>query len=118
MTTLFQKLGGKEAVNAAVDIFYNKVLADDRVKGFFTGVDMKQQIAKQKMFLTYAFGGMPNYSGKSMREAHKHLKLNDEHFNIIVQHLGNTLNELKVPADLIKEVAAIAESVRNDVLNK
>ena len=36
-----------------------------------------------------------------MREAHKHLKLTEDHFNAIVGHLGATLKELGTPEDLI-----------------
>lgn len=47
MTTLYERIGGEGAVDAAVDIFYRKVLSDDRVNGFFGDVDMDGQIAKQ-----------------------------------------------------------------------
>ncbi|MFT4693859.1 MAG: hemoglobin [Francisella sp.] len=71
MQTLFEKLGGEAAVDAAaVDKFYRKVLADDRVKDFFKNTDMKKQTKHQKHFLTYAFGGSDTYSGKGMRHAH------------------------------------------------
>ena len=50
--TLFARLGGQNAVNAAVDIFYRKMLTDDRVSHFFDDVDMEKQIQKQKGFLT------------------------------------------------------------------
>ena len=121
MTSLYERLGGAGAVNAAVDIFYRKMLADDRVSGFFDNTDMDRQIAKQKGFLTMAFGGPNAYTGKSMREGHKHLiarGLNDSHVDIVIEHLGNTLKELGVSAADITEVAAIAESARNDVLNR
>lgn len=117
MSSLFERIGGREAVGAAVDIFYNKVLADPIINGFFSDVDMPRQIAKQKMFLTYAFGGMPNYEGKSMRDAHKHLSLTDEHFNAVAGHLKSTLEELNVPEDLQNEVMTIAASTHDDVLN-
>jgi hemoglobin len=68
MSTLFEQLGGEAAVDAAVGIFYRKVLADDRINSFFEGVDMEKQAAKQKAFLTMAFGGPHNYTGKDMRE--------------------------------------------------
>ena len=120
--TLYEKLGGEAAVNAAVDIFYRKVLSDDRINRFFEGVDMDKQASKQKAFLTMAFGGPHNYSGKDMREGHAHLVkdmgLSDEHFDAVVENLGATLQELNVPADLIGEAAAIAESTRNDVLGR
>ena len=119
--SLFDRIGGAAAVNAAVDIFYRKVLSDDRIAHFFDGVDMDRQIAKQKGFLTMAFGGPNTYTGKDMREGHKHLVargLNDSHVDAVIENLGATLKELGVADADIKEVAAIAESVRNDVLNR
>lgn len=122
MSSLYERLGGAAAVDAAVDLFYTKVLADDRIKHFFDGVDMKRQAGHQKAFLTYAFGGSPDYSGKNMREGHKHLVekmgLNDSHFDAVMEKLGTTLTELGVAPDLIQEAAGIAESTRNDVLNR
>jgi hemoglobin len=121
MNNLFERIGGEAAVDKAVDIFYRKVLLDERVNGFFDGVDMDEQINKQKGFLTMAFGGANNYTGKDMREGHKHLVergLNDSHVDAIVELLGTTLQELGVAASDIQEVADIANSVRNDVLNR
>lgn len=119
--TLYDQLGGQPAVNAAVDIFYRKVLTDDRINRFFEGVDMDKQIAKQKAFLTMVFGGPNNYSGKDMRTGHAHLLsmgLNDSHVDAVIENLGTTLAELGVAPDLIAQVAALAESVRNDVLSR
>jgi len=119
--TLFDQLGGEAAVNAAVDIFYRKVLADYRINRFFENVDMEKQAAKQKAFLTMAFGGPHNYTGEDMRKGHAHLVqmgLDDSHFDAVMEHLGATLTELNVPQDLIDQVAAIAESTRNDVLGR
>ena len=121
MSSLFEKIGGRDAVNAAVELFYKKVLADDRINSFFEGIDMDAQRRKQIMFLTYAFGGPNNYDGQDMRAAHEALVakgLNDSHFDAVVENLGATLQELGVAEELIKEAAAIAETTRNDVLCK
>lgn len=116
--SVYEKIGGEAAVNAAVDIFYRKVLADDRINEFFDTVDMEAQHAKQKAFLTMAFGGPNNYSGKDMREAHKHMNLTEVHFNAVAENLVGTLEELEVPQEYIDEIVAIAVSVKDDVLNK
>lgn len=119
--SLYEEIGGRDAVNAAVDLFYTKVFADPLLIPFFTKTDKKQQIAKQKAFLTYAFGGAPNYSGQSMRSAHKasvEQGLSDEHFDAVASHLQTTLQELNVPAHLIAQVMEIAGSTRTDVLNR
>lgn len=121
MDTLYHRLGGSPAIEAAVDIFYRKMLADPRVSHFFDNTDMNRQIAKQKGFLTMAFGGPNHYTGRDMREGHKHLVekgLNDTHVDIVIEHLGSTLKELGVADSDIAEVAAIANSVRDDILNR
>jgi len=121
MSNLYEKIGGEAAVNAAVDIFYRKVLSDDHISRFFEGVDMDKQAAKQKAFLTMAFGGPNKYTGEDMRRGHAHLVakgLNDSHFDAVMGHIGATLTELNVPGELIAQAAAIAESTRNDVLGK
>jgi len=119
--TLFNKLGGENAVNAAVEIFYRKVLNDDRISEFFDDVDMDRQAAKQKAFLTMAFGGPNQYNGMDMRRGHAHLVakgLNDAHFDAVVENLAATLQELNVPEQHIADVAALCETTRNDVLGK
>jgi hemoglobin len=119
--TLFDQLGGQAAVDAAVDVFYRKVLSDDRVSQFFDDVDMDRQIAKQKAFLTMVFGGPVAYTGKDMRTGHLHLVqrgLNDSHVDAVIELLGASLREVGAPEDLIAKVAAIAESARADVLNR
>lgn len=117
--SLFHKLGGKAAVNTAVDIFYEKVLADDRIKHFFQDVDMERQRGRQKAFLTFAFGGSPNYPGGNLRDAHRPLLkmgLNESHYVAVMENLGATLKELGVADELIAEVGKIADSVKDDVL--
>lgn len=119
--TLFEQLGGEAAVDAAVDVFYRKVLSDYRINRFFDGADMDTLAAKQKAFLTMAFGGPNNYSGKDMRDAHaKFVKmgLDDSHFDAVVENLAETLIELGVSQELIAQVGAIAETTRADILGK
>lgn len=118
---LFEKIGGEAAVNAAVDVFYRRVLSDDRISDFFDDVDMERQATKQKAFLTMAFGGPVHYTGADMRKGHAHLVargLNDSHFDAVVENLVASLQELNVPAELIAEVGAVCESTRSDVLGK
>lgn len=120
MSSLYEQIGGEAAVDAAVDLFYRKVLGDDSISGFFDTTDMDNQRAKQKSFLTMVFGGPNNYTGKDMRTAHAPLVekgLNESHFNAVAGHLQATLSELGVPDDLAGQVMAIAASTHDDVLN-
>ncbi|ANV84308.1 hypothetical protein AWQ21_07885 [Picosynechococcus sp. PCC 7003] len=124
MASLYEKLGGAAAVDLAVEKFYGKVLADERVNRFFVDTDMAKQKQHQKDFMTYVFGGTDRFPGRSMRSAHKELVenagLTDIHFDAIAENLVLTLQELNVSQDLIDEVVTIVGSVqhRNDVLNR
>lgn len=119
--SLYERLGGEPAMQSAVDDFYRRMLTDDRVSTFFDTVDMDGQIAKQKAFLTFVTGGPAEYTGKDMRAAHAHLLergLASEHVDIVIEHLGATLSHLGAAPEDIDEVAALAESVRADVLGQ
>lgn len=116
--SLFERIGGAPAVDAAVDIFYRKVLSDDRISHFFDTVDMETQAAKQKAFLTMVFGGPNQYSGKDLRDGHKHMALTELHFDAVIENLASTLQELGVAQEDINEIATIAGSVKDDVLNR
>lgn len=120
--TLYQKIGGEKAIDAAVDLFYRKVLADERIKHFFDGVDMEKQGKMQKNFFTFAFGGPHHYNGKNMKSTHARLiaekGLNDSHFDAVLENLASTLRELGVENKLIEQATAVAESVRDDVVGR
>ncbi len=120
-SSLFQRLGGAPAVEAAVDLFYEKVLADPQISHFFEGTNMAIQKAKQQAFLTMVFGGPARYSGQDLRQAHAPLVergMTDGHFDAVAGHLQATLEELGVARDLTDEVMSIAASTRDDVLNR
>ncbi|TDJ45443.1 MAG: group 1 truncated hemoglobin [Gammaproteobacteria bacterium] len=116
--SLYESIGGAAAVDAAVDLFYEKVLADEWISGYFETVNMARQRNKQKAFLTFAFGGQNNYTGKDMRKAHAHMNLSEGDFDAVLENLGAALQELNVPEDLIARAAAVAMSVKDDVLNR
>ncbi|MDF1815863.1 MAG: group 1 truncated hemoglobin [Verrucomicrobiales bacterium] len=116
--SIYARLGGQVAIDAAVDIFYKKVLADDSVNYFFEDISMKAQIRKQKEFLGAVFGGPVAWQGKNMREAHKNLDISEEEFAAIAGHLSSTLKDLKVASDLHDEIMTLVGSTKDDVLNR
>ena len=120
--TIFERLGGDSAINVGVKLFYQKILADPYIKPFFEHVDMIRQVEKQKSFLTKIFDGPHDFNGKDMREAHRHLVenmgLNDSHFDHLMTHLRSSLTEIGLESDLITEAVDVAESFRDEVLNR
>jgi hemoglobin len=116
--SLYQQIGGATALDAAVDLFYVKVLADDRVSHFFEDVNMTTQHRKQKAFLAAALGAPVPWTGKDMRAAHANLDIRESDFNAIAGHLQATLTELKLDEMLIARVMAIVASTKDAVLNR
>jgi len=121
VNSLYERIGGEAAVDAAVQLFYDKVIADESLKHFFEGIEMERLLSHQKAFLSFAFGGPNDYTGRSMRGAHQRLVtqhgLNETHYDKVVGHLAASLAELGVASELIDEVAIIAGAVKVDVLN-
>lgn len=121
-TSLFDQIGGFDAIVAAVDIFYAKVIGDASLAPFFEHLSMDMQSEKMVAFMAWAFGGPGEFKGKDLREAHKPLVknkgLNDSHFDAVAVHLEATLKELNVPNNLIKEALGIVASTRDEVLDR
>lgn len=116
--SLYHKLGGWKSIDAAVDAFYVKVLADKRVNHFFEDISMPKQHRKQKEFLSAALGGPIPWTGKDMRKAHDGMGLTEEHFNAIAENLIATLKDLKVSQELIDQVIAVVATTKDDVLGR
>lgn len=119
--TLYRRLGGAWAVDVAVELFYRKVLWDERVSHFFNDVDMDQQITKLVGFLTMVFGGPSNYSGQDLAEVHRHLVargMTDRHVDIVVDLLADTLRLMGASEDDIAEVTRLTEGTREDVMGR
>ena len=116
--TLFHKLGGKPTVQKAVDVFYEKVLGDPELAPFFKNTDMTRQRAHQAAFIGLALGGPNEYHGRSMRDAHADMGLEDKHFDGVAGHLKATLEELGVGADDVQTILGAVGGLRDDVLNR
>jgi hemoglobin len=117
MPILYEKIGGEAAINATVEEFYKRILADDFLSPFFKNLNMARQINMQKKFLNHVFG-QKEYEGKNMRKAHAHLHLTDKHFDRVAKHLSDAMLHLGVGQDLVDQVLAVAETTRADVLGR
>ena len=96
--TLYERLGGEDAIATVVDRFYERVLADETLAHFFEDVDMQKQRAHQTQFLSAVAGGPVDYAGRDMTTAHDHLEIGPDHFEAIATHLEETLESVGVEA--------------------
>ncbi|MFC6716202.1 group 1 truncated hemoglobin [Natrialbaceae archaeon GCM10025810] len=106
--TLYDRLGGRDAIASVVDRFYERVLSDEQVAHYFDDVDMQKQRAHQTQFISAVAGGPVDYDGQSMEEAHEHLGITRPDFEAIATHLDETLAEFDVPED---DRAAVLEAI-------
>lgn len=118
MSNLYERLGGQDAIGKVVDVFYEKVLADETVSHFFKDTDMEKQRRHQSLFISWVIGGPNQYSGQSMEVAHRGMNLNDEHFQAIATHLESSLREFGVSDRDINEVLEKLSSMKDDILYK
>ncbi|WP_248929575.1 group I truncated hemoglobin [Paenibacillus hamazuiensis] len=116
--TLFDKLGGQKTIDAVVDEFYKRVLADPTVNLFFENTDMEKQRRHQAAFIGYALGSGVQFTGKSMAKAHEGMNLQPIHFDAIVKHLSQTLEHFHVDQEDIQEVVKKIGTLKDDVLYK
>ncbi len=115
--TPYQRLGGMESINAAVERFYVRVLGDPLLAPFFKNVDMKRVSGLNAVFIGQALGGPVQYRGRDMRTAHAHLHLTAAHFKQVVGHLVDTFHTLGVAQDLIDEVVALLAPLLPEIIN-
>ena len=90
-----------DAISAVVDEFLQRVWDDPTVGRFFVGMgtDTRNQLRqKNKNLLCFNTGGPCRKINRSLKVTHEGLGITDKEFDIVVNHLADTLNEFKVPA--------------------
>jgi hemoglobin len=119
--TLYERLGGYDAISAVVEDFAPKLFNDPKVGRFFVGMsaDSRQQfMQKNKNLVCKVTGGPCEIISRPARTAHAGLGITEGDFNVVVQHLVDTLNKFKVPAQEQKELLNIIGSLKPDIVEK
>lgn len=115
--TLYQRLGAENAIRAAVDEFYVRVVADPLLTGYFAGIDMATLRRHQVAMLSQATGGPRAYSGAEMDRAHAGLAITGDAFVAVVGHLVGTLQHLGVQQPEVDEVIAALGPLRSAIVS-
>ena len=114
--TIFDRLGGHEAVESVVDDFYDRVLADERVVHHFEDADTTALRAHQVQFISMVTGGPVQYTGDDMEEAHRGIGITDEEFDAVATHLDTALDENGVADEDRERVLAQVEELRPGIV--
>jgi len=119
VSSLYERLGGDVALQAAVAGFYEKVMEDPSLAPFFAEVAMDAQVKKMIGFMRMAMGGPHDYTGKDLRTAHARLVKNglgEVHFDAVVDHLEATFQDMGIDEDFIEQALELVASTHGDVL--
>ena len=119
--TLFDTIGGRLKINAAIESFYEKVLSDASLRPFFKSVGMDHLRARQSMFVSMLLGGTVVYTGKDIRAAHdqpRRMGMNESHFETFLHHFRAALEEVGVQRDRLEHILKLLDQSREAVLNR
>jgi hemoglobin len=114
--SLYDAIGGRAALVAAVDVFYRRVLADPELGPFFPAGVGERHRAYLTTFLGEALGGPRRYRGPDIAAAHRGLGISDVHFVRVAGHLVATLDELGVPRHLTDQIIGIVATLQPAVV--
>jgi hemoglobin len=117
--TLYEKVGGEEAISKVVAyLYYELVLKDESLNQFFNNTDMEKQIRHQSKFISLAFGGPNNYPGKSMAKTHEGMNLQPEHFDAFAKHLHDALAHFGVKEGDIEQALKKVATLKHGIIYK
>ena len=114
--SLYDRLGGGDAINALTESWVARVGGDDRANGKFARTDidrLKKEVVDQ---LCEAVGGPCTYTGRSMAETHRGMQTTAGEFDVVMQHLDAALDELRVPGAEQAELVGLLMPMRDDIV--
>ena len=114
--TLYERLGGMDAITAVVEDFRDRVAADDRINLKFARTDLARL---RKMLIDQvceATGGPCHYNGRNMKVAHAGMGVTKGEFSALVDDLVATLKQFKVPSAEQDELLAILGPLKADIV--
>ena len=116
--TLFDRLGGKPAIEAVIDDFLGRVSQDERINASFAGAHLprlRQRLVEQ---VCQASGGPCTYSGRDMKTVHAGMGITGGQFDALVGHLVATLDKFKVPEKEKGELLSVLGPMRGDIVEE
>lgn len=115
--SIYGDIGGQDALVAVVDDFYERVLGDRELAGFFTGVNVSRLKGMQVEFFAVALGGPDEYRGRTMKEVHRGLGITRRQFDLVAGHLDGSLRSAGVPGDVVQEILATVAPLAADIVS-
>jgi hemoglobin len=116
--SLYEQIGGHDALEVVVEDFYCRVLDDDHLAGFYAGSNMKCVKARQVEFLSAVLGGPGPYSGTPMRQVHEGRGITMHHFAVVAAHLADSLCAAGLHPDTITDILQAIAPLAGEVASE
>ena len=116
--SLYERLGGKDAITAVVAEGVARIGADNRINARFANSDLGHLKAALVDQICQASGGPCQYTGKDMKTAHAGMKIGDDEFTALVEDLKGALDKYKVPAAEQNELLTALGSMKPQIVNQ
>ena len=114
--THYERIGGTPAVRTAVDQFYDRVLDDPALVGYFDGVDVDRVKDHQVVLIGSLLGGPETYTGRTLEVAHRGLGITAADYGKVGDHLVGVLEDLGAPDDTVAAIKDALASVAPDIV--
>jgi hemoglobin len=115
---LYDRLGGKGAIQAVVDDFIANVAADARINKRFANADIPRLKTTLVEQICEASGGPCKYTGATMLDAHRGMNVTDAEFTALVEDLVKSLDKLKVPSQEKTELLTALGRMKSQIVGK
>jgi hemoglobin len=116
--SLYDKIGGHDALEVVVEDFYCRVLDDDLLSSFYAGADMRRVKDRQVEFLSSLLSGSVTYTGMSMRQAHEGRGISMHHFAMVAAHLADSLCAAGLHPDTITEILHLVAPLAGEIASE
>ncbi|MCW5752254.1 MAG: group 1 truncated hemoglobin [Alphaproteobacteria bacterium] len=116
--TLYERLGGKPAIEAVVDDFLGNVAANPEINFFFANSDIGKLRGHLVAQVCEASGGPCKYTGRDMPTTHKGMAITERQFNSMGADMQKTLVKFHVPDREQKELLTLLGSLQKDIVGK
>lgn len=118
--SLYQRLGGYDAIAAATDELLGRLQSDPKLKDYWKGASVDTRRRARQLIVDYlasAAGGPAFYVGMDMKKAHEGMGIDEADWALFMEHSAATLAHLGVPARETADVLGFLDTLKSDIID-
>jgi hemoglobin len=116
--TIYAQIGGFATVRGVVEDFYDRLIKEDTLRHYFVGIDMSRLIRHQTDFVCMVMGGPVDYTGRQLRDSHRHLAITSVDFELVVTILENCLLDGGLEEKHVEEIMGAVRGAKGDIVSE